>query len=70
VASASQAASTKKPAVAAKKSTDWRDNLTEEQKTKIRRAAREHCKKKFGGVTSIIRVELISGGRYRCWYYQ
>ena len=54
-------------AAAAKKNV--RAGLTEKQKTELRDRARAWCKKNYakGGTVYIVRVEILSDGRVRCW---
>lgn len=53
-------------AEAAKKSR--RDQMTEAQKTALRKRAREWCIKNIKGLRSLERVEIKSTGKVVCWY--
>ncbi|MGQ0484831.1 MAG: hypothetical protein ACT4SY_05700 [Hyphomicrobiales bacterium] len=51
---------------AAKK--DVRANLTQQQKAEIRAKARAYCVKRYAsGAAEVVRVEILSDGRVRCW---
>jgi hypothetical protein len=45
-----------------------RDQMTEAQKTALRKRAREWCTKNIKGLRSLERVEIKSTGRVVCWY--
>jgi len=49
---------------------DVRSTLTREQKAQIRAKAKAYCAKKYtrGSIADVIRVEILSDGRVRCWY--
>jgi Ni/Co efflux regulator RcnB len=55
---------------AAKKKKDVRSGMSEEQKAKIRKRAWDWCKKNYvgHGQGQVVRVEILSDGRVRCWY--
>lgn len=56
-------------AAAAKKTV--RDSLSEKQKADMRKRAWEWCRKRYtagGGAAQVMRVEILSDGRVRCWY--
>jgi hypothetical protein len=57
------------PAQAGTSKYDW-SKMSESQKKKIRAEARKYCQKKYGGAgNSIARVELLPGGKIKCWVY-
>ena len=55
---------------AAAKNKDTRANVTQEQKAAIRARTRAQCAKKYalGNMADVVRVEILSDGRVRCWY--
>jgi hypothetical protein len=55
---------------ASKPKKDKRSQMTEEQKKELRRRAREWCIKNYakGNAAEIVRIDIQSDGRVRCWY--
>jgi hypothetical protein len=49
---------------------DKRSQMTAEQKKDLRRRAREWCIKNYarGNAAEIVRIDIQSDGRVRCWY--
>lgn len=48
---------------------DVRKTMREKRKAELRKWGREWCKKKhIRGSAHILRIEVLSDGRVRCWY--
>jgi hypothetical protein len=50
---------------------DRRSTMTEAQKKDLRRRGREWCLKNYakGNASTIDRVEILTDGSIRCWYF-
>jgi hypothetical protein len=56
-------------AAAASTKKDVRKTMSEKRKAELRKWGREWCIKNYiRGSTHILRVEILSDGRVRCWY--
>jgi hypothetical protein len=57
-------------AFAATANKDARAKMTEQQKTAARDRGRAWCKKNYAGSGGayVVRVEILSDGRVRCWF--